>query len=169
MSAPLCSFQWLANTPLRLKCLWVKVFMIFILLVGKWSPRESQRACPGSHLKASLSWLISSFLFHQKMWNLTENWTSTYKDLPQNSLQSRYAGSFHSVCPASNWMGVFDEGVGGKTMWHTIIKTPSKSQQLQSDIYLHEEERPVTASLSEILHLSMSRIASRQHIYHIIL
>lgn len=149
-------------------CQGVKVFMIFILPVGKCEAQESQRACPGSHLKVSLSWLIGSLLFHQKMWNITENWTFTYKDLPQNSPQSRYAGSFHSVCPASDWTGVFDEGVGGKTVWHTIIKTQSKSQQLQSDIYLHEEERPVTASLSEILHLSMNRIASRQHIDHII-
>lgn len=69
------------------------------------------------------------------MWNITKNVMSKYKDLPQNSPQSRYAGSFHSVCLTSDWKGVFSEGVGEKTDhgWQTITKTQSKSQQLQSE------------------------------------
>lgn len=45
-----------------------------------------------------------------------------YKGLPQNSPQSRYAGSFHSVCLTSDWKGVFDEGVGEKAEWQIIKK-----------------------------------------------
>lgn len=112
-------------------CLWGKVSIIFTLPIGKVKPRREPKR---SHSKVSLSWLIDSFLFHQKMEITTQTLMSKYKDLPQNSPQSRYAGSFHSVYLTSDWRGVFDEGVGEKTGWQTIIKTHSKSQQLQSEM-----------------------------------
>lgn len=58
------------------------------------------------------------------MWNITENLMSKYKDLPQNSPQSQYEGSFHSVYLTSGWRGVFDEGVGEKKKVTDHYKNP---------------------------------------------
>lgn len=49
---------------------------------------------------------------------------SKYKDLPQNSPQSQYEGSFHSVYLTSGWRGVFDEGVGEKKKVTDHYKNP---------------------------------------------